>query len=202
MSLFLFRGHLLARRTLSLDPSVEPPANTTTFALCSLRFSPLARTDIAKANAEADGRIKQERVNHDLLVEKAKIKAKEERDALVESVKDSTKQVIDGLANFVQDRDRLKNTALTGSAIALGIYTAKVGTSLVGRFIEKHLGKPSLVRATSRATAGQLVTQPIVTAKKILGIVDTTKALEGIVLKKVSWIRFRFSHLRSPSFIS
>jgi ATPase family AAA domain-containing protein 3A/B len=38
-----------------------------------------SKADIAKAKAEADGRIKQERANHDLALEKLKIKAKVRR---------------------------------------------------------------------------------------------------------------------------
>jgi Domain of unknown function (DUF3523) len=44
--------------------------------------------------------------------------------------------------------------AATGTltAVALGIYTAKTGTGVAGRFIEARLGKPSLVRETSKRT--------------------------------------------------
>ncbi|GMH55643.1 hypothetical protein TrRE_jg10683 [Triparma retinervis] len=143
-----------------------------------------SKADIAKAKAEADGRIKQERANHDLALEKLKIKAKEEKDALIESVKDSTKQVLEGLANYASDTERLRNTALTGTAVALGIYTAKVGTGVAGRFVEKHLGKPSLVRDTSRASVSKFISAPVATTKKILGMSDATKALDGIILEK------------------
>jgi len=99
-------------------------------------------------------------------------------------VKDSTKQILEGMANYVSDTERLRNTAITGTAVALGIYTAKVGTGVAGRFIEKHLGKPSLVRDTSRASVSKFISAPVETTKKVLGFSDSSKALEGIVLEK------------------
>jgi ATPase family AAA domain-containing protein 3A/B len=50
--------------------------------------------------------------------------------------------------------DATQMLAATGTltAVALGIYTAKTGTGVAGRFIEARLGKPSLVRETSKRT--------------------------------------------------
>lgn len=43
---------------------------------------------------------------------------------------------------------------LVGSCVALaaGVYIARESVRVIGRYIEQHLGKPSLVRETSRAT--------------------------------------------------
>ena len=88
--------------------------------------------------------------------------------------------------------------------MALGYFTAKTSTGLVGRYIESTMGKPSLVRDTSRLSARSFVTSPVESAKKLLGISDSTKvsgndnvrsssslfltlstqALEGIILEK------------------
>ena len=45
--------------------------------------------------------------------------------------------------------------------IAFGIYTAKMGTGIVGRFVEARLGKPSLVRETSRLSFFQSLRHPL-----------------------------------------
>lgn len=45
--------------------------------------------------------------------------------------------------------------------VAFGIYGAKYGTGVGARFIEARLGKPSLVRETSRLTAVEAVKHPI-----------------------------------------
>ena len=42
------------------------------------------KTELAKAAAETDGRIKQERQNHDLILEKVRLESKEKRDTLLQ----------------------------------------------------------------------------------------------------------------------
>lgn len=44
---------------------------------------------------------------------------------------------------------------------AVGIYAAKHSTGVAARYIEARLGKPSLVRETSRLTAGEVIKHPI-----------------------------------------
>lgn len=44
--------------------------------------------------------------------------------------------------------------------IAVGIYAAKMGTGIAGRFIEARLGKPSLIRETSRLSLLQSLRHP------------------------------------------
>lgn len=45
--------------------------------------------------------------------------------------------------------------------LAVGIYSAKNATSVAGRYIEARLGKPSLVRETSRITALEALRHPL-----------------------------------------
>ena len=45
--------------------------------------------------------------------------------------------------------------------VAFGIYTARMGTGITGRFIEARLGKPSLIRETSRLSFFQSIRHPI-----------------------------------------
>ena len=45
--------------------------------------------------------------------------------------------------------------------MAFGVYGAKYGTGVAARFVEARLGKPSLVRETSRLTAVEAVKHPI-----------------------------------------
>ena len=45
--------------------------------------------------------------------------------------------------------------------VAFGIYTARMGTGIAGRFIEARLGKPSLIRETSRLSFFQSIMHPI-----------------------------------------
>lgn len=54
--------------------------------------------------------------------------------------------------------------------LAVGVYSAKNATSVAGRYIEARLGKPSLVRETSRITVLEALRHPV---QVIVGLVLT-----------------------------
>jgi ATPase family AAA domain-containing protein 3A/B len=143
------------------------------------------KTEIAKAKAETEGRIAQERMNHDLILEKVRLEALEYRDTALKAIQDGGKLIGEGLSSYLNDTQKLRNTALTVTGIAVGIYTARTSISITGRFVEARLGKPSLVRETSRLTATQLLREPLSSSKRLLGIgVHEQDALKGIVLEE------------------
>lgn len=45
--------------------------------------------------------------------------------------------------------------------LAVGVYSAKNATSVAGRYVEARLGKPSLVRETSRITVLEALRHPV-----------------------------------------
>jgi ATPase family AAA domain-containing protein 3A/B len=142
------------------------------------------KTELAKAKAEAEGRILQERKNHDLILQKVRLEAAENRETVLKAVADGGKMLGEGLASYINDKDKLKNTVFTITGIAVGIYTARMSIGITGRFIEARLGKPSLVRETSRATVSQFLSEPLITSKRLLGIgIKEQDALKGIVLE-------------------
>jgi ATPase family AAA domain-containing protein 3A/B len=142
------------------------------------------KTELARVKAEAEGRILQERQNHDLILQKVRLEAAEQRDTVLKAVADGGKMIGEGLASYINDTDKLRNTVLTITGIAVGIYTARTSIGITGRFIEARLGKPSLVRETSRATVTQFVQEPLATTKRFLGIgVKEQDAMKGIVLE-------------------
>ena len=51
---------------------------------------------------------------------------------------------------FLADWDKISAAAAGLSLLALGVYTAKRGTGVGANYIQARLGKPSLVRDTSR----------------------------------------------------
>ena len=143
------------------------------------------KTELAKARAEADGRIRQERENHDLILEKVRLEAIEKRDTLLKAIEDGGKMVGEGLSSYLNDTEKLRNTAILLTGIAAGIYTTKTGAGIAGRFIEARLGKPSLVRETSRMSATAVVKNPITSFKQIFGIGKSPQgAMKGIVLEE------------------
>ena len=143
------------------------------------------KTELAKAAAEADGRIKQERINHDLIVEKLKMEAKEKRDMVLKAIEDGGKMVGQGLASYLDDQEKLRNTAVLLTAVAAGVYTTRTGATIAGRFIEARLGKPSLVRETSRLTVSSFIRQPLTSAQRTFGFgAKPQDAMKGIVLEE------------------
>ena len=46
------------------------------------------KTEMERVGAEAEGRIKQDRMNHDLILEKARADAVEKRDTVLRAIKD------------------------------------------------------------------------------------------------------------------
>ena len=47
------------------------------------------------------------------------------------------------------------------SLLAVGIYSARNATGVAARYIEARLGKPSLVRETSRISTGEAIKHPV-----------------------------------------
>jgi ATPase family AAA domain-containing protein 3A/B len=143
------------------------------------------KTELAKVRAESDGKIRQERENHDLILQKVKLEAIEKRDTVLKAIQDSGKLIGEGLQSYLDDTTKLRNTALTLTGIAVGIYTAKTSIGVTGRFVEARLGKPSLVRETSRLSVGSVLQHPVKTVKRAFGVgIHETDALKGIVLEQ------------------
>lgn len=144
------------------------------------------KTEMAKVGAEAEGRIRQERMNHDLILEKARADAVEKRDTMLQAIRDGGRLVGEGLASYVDDTDKLRNTALL-TAVAAGIYTTRTSVSIAGRFVEARLGKPSLVRETSRSSLSTVLRHPVAALQKTFRMgpyrSSPTDALRNIVLE-------------------
>jgi ATPase family AAA domain-containing protein 3A/B len=144
------------------------------------------KTEIAKAQAEAQGRIAQERQNHDLILDKVRLEAAERRDTVLKAIHDGGKLLGDGVSSYLNDTDKLRNTAVTITAVAVGIFAARTSIGITGRFVESRLGKPSLIRETSRQTPTTWLRHPVQTAQRLLGSGSSnngTSALDGIVLE-------------------
>lgn len=145
------------------------------------------QTELARVKAETEGKTKQERENFDLYLNKAKLEAELYRDTVLQSIKLAGQTVGSGIQAFLADPDRMFNAAVTITAISLGIYTAKTATGVAGRYIEATLGKPNLVRDTSRKSVLHVVRHPIQSTAQIIRRVfrpPPTDALKEIILEK------------------
>lgn len=127
------------------------------------------QTELTRVKAETEGRIMAERKNHDLLVDGKRVDAREYRETVLESIKLAGTTFGNGFMEFVSDREKLGNLATTFTIVAFGIYTARVSTGVAGRYIEARLGKPSLVRETTKKSVLQMVRSPFATARLAFG---------------------------------
>ncbi|CAE7443103.1 atad3 [Symbiodinium microadriaticum] len=149
------------------------------------------QTEKARVKAETEGRIQQERVNHDLVLDNKRLEAKELRDTILESIKLSSSTIGAGLKEFISDREKLINTTITLTGIAFGLYTARVSTGVVGRYVEARLGKPSLVRETTKRNVLQALRSPVSSFRLAFGSAQGENALRNVVLEPALDSRLR-----------
>eukprot|EP00614_Pseudopedinella_elastica_P034458 CAMPEP_0172617500 /NCGR_PEP_ID=MMETSP1068-20121228/70286_1 /TAXON_ID=35684 /ORGANISM="Pseudopedinella elastica, Strain CCMP716" /LENGTH=364 /DNA_ID=CAMNT_0013423269 /DNA_START=138 /DNA_END=1228 /DNA_ORIENTATION=- len=140
-------------------------------------------TEMRKVEAEVAGRIKQEQENHDLRLEQARVQGAEDRQTALESIKLAGETLGQGAKAFLADPEKMVAAASTVTLIAVGVYGAKVSTGLAGRYVEARLGKPSLVRETSRTSLLQVAKHPWAHAKKFFTANKAEDALSGVVLE-------------------
>ncbi|KAA8493527.1 ATPase family AAA domain-containing protein 3 [Porphyridium purpureum] len=143
-----------------------------------------AKTEAARAHAEAEGRIKEARENRDINRENVLLQAKEYRETVLESIKLTTSSVGSALQTFLGDRQRMTAAVAVLSATALGVYSARSSASVMGRFVEARIGKPPLIRETSRPSLSQLLRHPVKSAGAIQAVrnADASHVMKGIVL--------------------
>lgn len=85
----------------------------------------------------------------------------------MESIKTAGSVLGTGFNAFISDWDKILAAAAGVSLLALGVYTAKGSTGVIARYVESRIGKPSLVRETSRVNLIDTVRHPIKTVKSI-----------------------------------
>ncbi|KAM4015414.1 ATPase family AAA domain-containing protein 3A [Anomaloglossus baeobatrachus] len=125
-------------------------------------------------------RAKVERENADIIREQIRLKAAEHRQTVLESIKTAGTVFGEGFRAFVSDWDKVTAAAAGLTLLALGVYSAKNATGVAGRYIEARLGKPSLVRDTSRITVLEAAKHPVKVTKRLFSKIQD--ALEGVVL--------------------
>lgn len=140
-----------------------------------------AKADMKRIEAEAVAKAKVERENQDLYLEQIRLRAKESRNTVMESIKTAGSILGQGAQAFLTDWDKITAAAAGLSLLAVGIYTAKRGTGVAASYVSARLGKPSLVRATSRFSAFDAFKHPIQSAKKF-AVKKEGDALGGVVL--------------------
>lgn len=104
----------------------------------------------ARALAEAEGRIREQRENEDVHNRALALRLGEERVTRVQAIQEWAKQAQAMVTDFLSDPGKIAGVALLVTAAAGGVYGMRETARVVGRIVETRLGKPSLVRETSR----------------------------------------------------
>ncbi|XP_054272965.1 ATPase family AAA domain-containing protein 3A homolog [Macrosteles quadrilineatus] len=139
-----------------------------------------AKLEMKKLEAEMAAKAKADRENQDLTLEQIRVRAAEQRVTILESIKSAGTVLGSGFSALLTDWDKVLALAGGVSLLALGVYSAKGATSVTARYIEARLGKPSLVRDTSRLSLLESLRQPVETFKKLKPA--SGDALSGVVL--------------------
>ncbi|XP_025829400.1 ATPase family AAA domain-containing protein 3A homolog [Agrilus planipennis] len=138
------------------------------------------KNEMKRIEAELRAKAKVDRENRDLILEQIRLKAEENRITVLEGIKTAGSVIGSGVTALLTDWDKVLAAAGGMSLLALGVYTAKGATSVTARYIEARLGKPSLVRDTSRFSFLESLKHPIEQLKKLRS--KTGDALSGVVL--------------------
>ena len=148
-----------------------------------------AKADMKRIEAETKAKAKVERENQDLYLEQIRLKAKEHRGTVLEGIKTAGSVLGAGAQAFLQDWDKVTAAAAGLSLLALGVYTAKRATGVTAGYVSARLGKPSLVRDTSRFSAFETVKHPIKSVQKFQK--KPQDALSGVILSPTLESRLR-----------
>ena len=139
------------------------------------------QAETARVEVETAGRIKQERDNHDLYLEKKEVEATEYRKTVLGAIRQAGSTIGNGVRDFLADPDRIVAAAGMLSLAATGVYAAKACASVAGRVLESRLGTPSLVRETTRGGPTDIVRHPVTTLQRLF-VNSPDDALHGLVL--------------------
>lgn len=141
-----------------------------------------SKNDLKRVEAEMKARAVVERENRDIYLEQIKLKAAENRTTVLESIKTAGDVLGTGIRSFLSDWDKITRAAAGATLLGVGIYGAKHGVGIVGRSIESRIGKPSLVRDTSRLNFFDMFKHPISAGKRLWMSRRPEDALKGVIL--------------------
>jgi len=143
-----------------------------------------SKTELKRAEAEAQAKAQFERENHDLSLERMRTEMRERRETLLQSISAGFSSLGNGAKVFLGDQRQMGNAVALASALALGVYGARKCATVVGNYAAAQLGKPNLVRETSR-------TSPLAIARKLLRPTMTVDALDRVILEESLELRLR-----------
>ncbi|KAE8961488.1 hypothetical protein PR003_g31086, partial [Phytophthora rubi] len=108
-------------------------------------------TTLEKAAIDVEGRIRQQRANQDIEMAQLQQRLEADRVKLMQALQSTFDNLGQGVSALLADKQKLTKFVGGFVALAAGIYLSREVIRIVGKLIEQRLGKPSLVRETSRS---------------------------------------------------
>ncbi|KAK1933690.1 ATPase family AAA domain-containing protein 3 [Phytophthora citrophthora] len=109
-------------------------------------------TTLEKAAIDVEGRIRQQRANQDIEMAQLHQRLEADRVKLMQALQATFDNLGQGISVLLADKEKLIKFVGGFVALAAGIYLSREIIRIVGKLIEQRLGKPSLVRETSRSS--------------------------------------------------
>ena len=136
---------------------------------------------IAKAKAEAEGKTKQERDNEDIQLRFQQSQSDASRRQLLDAINLIFVRLADGSRELISNPERLLRVLGAVIILAAGVYFVREFSKVVAREIERRLGKPSLVRDTSRMHGSSMVGVVWECVKRVVAfaVYDVPRALRS-----------------------
>lgn len=143
------------------------------------------KADLKMKQIEADykSRAIYERDNIDIHLKMQEKKAEDARKTVLESIEKASTVIGEGFRGFITDWDKVKSTALGLTLFAGGIYAAKHSVSITARAIESRIGRPKLLKETSRLNAIDLLSHPIKSYERIRASRRPQDALKDVIFR-------------------
>ncbi|CAH8831742.1 unnamed protein product [Trichobilharzia szidati] len=139
------------------------------------------KNEMKQIEAKIRGEAEVERENREIRLERARVDAREYRQTVLESITTAGSVIGGGISSFLSEPDKVATVIGSLTLLAGGVYGAKYGIGTFARVVESRIGKPALVRETSRINAVDSFRHPVKTVKTIFQ--RPTDPLDGIILR-------------------
>jgi ATPase family AAA domain-containing protein 3A/B len=145
--------------------------------------------EMKKLQAELKGKAQIERENREIYLEQIKLKSEEQRKTVLESIKTAGNVIGTGITTLLENPNKILMATGGITLLALGVYTARGATQTAVKYLDSRLGKPSLIRETSRTTLLTTLRSPVTTIRRYFSKAEDS--LQGVVLDPALESRLR-----------
>lgn len=174
----LHQEELLARQKESLAQQEEIKRRTIDYEV-----QKKSEAKAKEIEATYNARAVYERKNSDIHLKSELQNAEEKRKTVLQAIETASTRIGEGFRDFITDWDKVKSTALGLTLFAGGIYGAKYSVSITARAIESRIGRPKLLKETSRLNIIDLFSHPIKSFERLRASRRPQDALKNVIFR-------------------